>query len=268
MNKLNKYLHILILFLGYSFLYVPLINLIIFSFNDASIVTSWTGFSFRWYICLYQDKELLQSAKLSLEIAILSATAAVIIGTWASYVLIHVGRFRGFQLYLAMLNAPLVIPDVVLGIALLLMFIEIRNCIGWPFENGFFTIWIGHIILCIAFVSVIVQARVHELDSSLEEAALDLGAKPLKVFFNITLPLIYPALLSAWLLSFTLSLDDVVVASFLSGPGATTLPMTIFSRVRLGLRPEINALATIFIFLVAICVILASQFNFKFFKIK
>lgn len=168
------------------------------------------------------------------------------------------GRFRGFSLYIGMLSAPLVIPEVVIGISLLLMFVEVRTAIGWP-ENGIFTIWVGHTTFCMAFVAVIIQSRVRDLDRSLEEAALDLGATPLKVFFAITLPLIAPALASAWLLSFTLSLDDVILSSFLSGPGYTTLPIEVFSRVRLGLKPEVNALAAIFILIVGVCVVVANR---------
>ena len=196
---------------------------------------------------------------LSFRIAALTATAAVILGTWAGYVLARMGRFRGFTLYVGMLSAPLVIPEVVLGISLLLMFVELRGHLGWPAENGMFTIWVGHVTLCMAFVAVVIQTRIRDLDRSLEEAALDLGATPLVVFFKITLPLIAPALASAWLLSFTLSLDDVVLASFLSGPSSSTLPMEVFSRVRLGLKPEINALATLFILAVGTCVILANR---------
>lgn len=251
----NKLMRGLVLGLGYCFLYVPILSLMAFSFNDSPLVTSWSGFSFRWYTALFNDSALLSAAWLSFKIAALTATAAVIIGTWAGYVLARMGRFRGFTLYLGMLSAPLVIPEVVLGISLLLMFVEMRGLLGWPTENGAFTIWVGHVTLCMAYVAVVIQARIRDLDRSLEEAALDLGATPLTVFFRITLPLIAPALIAAWLLSFTLSLDDVVLASFLSGPGSTTLPMEVFSRVRLGLKPEVNALATLFILAVGTGVI-------------
>ena len=187
----------------------------------------------------------------------------MVVGTWAGYVLARMGRFRGFSLYIGMVSAPLVIPEVVLGISLLLMFVEISSLIGWPDGNGVFTIWVGHVTLCMAYVAVIIQSRIRDLDRSLEEAALDLGASPLKVFFVITLPLIFPALMAAWLLAFTLSLDDVVIASFLSGPGYTTLPLEVFSRVRLGLKPEINALATIFIVAVGLVVILANRMQWR-----
>ncbi|CAP42290.1 ABC transporter permease subunit [Bordetella petrii] len=249
--------------LGYFFLYAPIISLMVFSFNDSPLVTSWSGFSLRWYGSLLNDDALLSAAWLSFKIAALTATAAVVIGTWAGYVLGRMGRFRGFALYVGMLSAPLVIPEVVLGISLLLMFVEMRGTLGWPAENGTFTIWVGHVTLCMAFVAVVIQARIRDLDRSLEEAALDLGAAPLTVFFRITLPLIAPALVSAWLLSFTLSLDDVVLASFLSGPGSTTLPMEVFSRVRLGLKPEVNALATLFILAVGTCVILVNRLQWR-----
>lgn len=261
--KGNPVLRFVVLVVGYAFLYVPIACLMAFSFNDSSLMTSWTGFSLRWYVELFQDTALLQAARLSLLIAALTATTAVFIGTWAGYVLARMGRFRGFGLYIGMLSAPLVMPEVVLGISLLLMFVEMSKLFGWPDGNGVFTIWVGHVTLCMAYVAVIIQSRVRDLDRSLEEAALDLGASPLKVFFLITVPLISPALLASWLLAFTLSLDDVVVASFLSGPGYTTLPLEVFSRVRLGLKPEINALATLFMLVVGIVVVAANRMQVR-----
>ncbi len=261
MKQENIWLKWLSLGAGLLFLYIPIFSLIVFSFNDSALANSWSGFSLRWYHSLLEDRTLLSAAWLSLRIAFLTATAAVVIGTWAGYVLARKGPFRGFGLYIGMLNAPLVIPDVILGISLLLMIIEIRNLTGFPASNGVFTIWLGHVTLCVAYVSVVIQSRVRELDRSLEEAALDLGAPPLRVFFTITLPLIAPALVSAWLLSFTLSLDDVVIASFLNGPGYTTLPIEVFSRVRLGIKPEVNALATLMIVLVGTFVIVANYFQ-------
>jgi putrescine transport system permease protein len=255
----NKSMRTLALGLGYFFLYVPILSLMVFSFNDSPVVTSWTGFSLRWYSALFADDALLRAAWLSFQIAAFTATAATIIGTWAGYVLARMGRFPGFSLYLGMVSAPLVIPEVVLGLSLLLMFVEMDKLFGWPGERGMFTIWVGHVLMCTAYVAVIIQSRIRDLDRSLEEAALDLGAPPLKVFFLITLPLIAPALGAAWLLSFTLSLDDVVIASFLSGPGFTPLSPEIFSRVRLGLKPEVNALATLFILAVGVCVIVAHR---------
>ncbi|HLU14286.1 MAG TPA: ABC transporter permease subunit [Burkholderiaceae bacterium] len=263
MTAPNPFLRALVLLLGYGFLYVPILTLMVFSFNDSAMMTSWTGFSFRWYVELFHDDALLSAARLSFLIAGMTATAAVIIGTWAGYVLARMQRFRGFYLYMGLLSAPLVIPEVVLGISLLLMFVELGTVFGWPGGNGIFTIWVGHVTLCVAYVAIIVQSRIRDLDRSLEEAALDLGASPLKVFFTITVPLISPALLAAWLLAFTLSLDDVVIAAFLSGPGYTTLPLEVFSRVRLGLKPEINALATLFILVVGIFVIVANRMHWR-----
>lgn len=263
MHKSNKWFKWLALGLGFAFLYIPIISLVVFSFNDSALASSWSGFSFRWYRSLLDDQALLSAAWLSFKIAVMSATMAVIVGTWAGYVLARKGPFRGFALYIGMLNAPLVIPDVILGISLLLMIIEIRNLVGFPEANGSFTIWLGHVTLCVAYVSVVVSSRVRELDRSLEEAALDLGATPVRVFFSVTLPLIAPALVSAWLLAFTLSLDDVVIASFLNGPGFTTLPIEVFSRVRLGIKPEVNALATIFIVVVGVIVIVANRIQLK-----
>jgi len=259
----NKTLRCLALGVGFGFLYLPLCSLIVFSFNASSMVNTWSGFSLRWYQALFADSALLSAAWLSLRIAVLTASAAVVVGTWAGYVLARMRRFKGFSLYVGMLSAPLVIPEVVLGISLLLMFVEMDKVFGWPGERGLFTIWIGHTVMCTAYVAVIIQSRVRDLDRSLEEAALDLGASPFKVFFLITLPLILPALGTAWLLSFTLSLDDVVVASFLSGPGYTPLSPEIFARVRLGLKPEVNALATLFILAVGLCVVAAHRIQRK-----
>lgn len=259
MTKQSVFFKWFFLGIGFLFLYIPILSLIVFSFNDSALASSWSGFSLRWYKSLFEDQALLSAAWLSLKIAVLTATAAVFIGTWAGYVLVRKGSFKGIGLYIGMLNAPLVIPDVILGISLLLMIVELRNITGFPAGNGIFTIWLGHVTLCVAYVSVVIASRVRELDRSLEEAALDLGATPLKVFFSITLPLIAPALVAAWLLAFTLSLDDVVIASFLNGPGFTTLPIEVFSRVRLGIKPEVNALATLFIVLVGVFVIIANR---------
>ena len=240
---------------GFFFLYVPIVTLIVFSFNSSPIMTSWSGFSLRWYESLFRDQALLNAAWLSFQVAVMTATAASILGTWAAYVLARKGSFRGFSLFVGLISAPLVIPEVVLGISLLLLFVELDSMFGWPGGRGMFTIWVGHTTFCMAFVTVVVQSRIRDLDVSLEEAALDLGATPIKVFFTVTLPMIAPAVIAAWLLAFTLSLDDVVIASFLSGPGATLLSPEIFARVRLGLRPEVNALATIFVVVVAFVVV-------------
>jgi putrescine transport system permease protein len=252
-----------VLVLGYLFLYIPILTLMVFSFNDSSMMTSWSGFSFRWYVALANDKSLLHAASLSFQVALMTATASAALGTWAGYIVARKPMFKGFGLYVGLLTAPLVIPEVVLGISLLLLFVEMGSVLGWPGERGLFTIWVGHTMLCTAFVTVIVQSRIRDLDRAYEEAALDLGAKPLSVFFKITLPLILPAMISGWLLAFTLSLDDVVIASFLSGPGSTLLSPEIFSRVRLGLKPEVNALATIFVVIVGVFVLVVNRLQRK-----
>ena len=260
MIKPSRSLQFTSLGIGFLFLYIPIISLIVYSFNESQLVTVWTEFSLRWYKALWQDEELINAAWLSLRIALLTACASVVIGTWAGFVLARMGRFRGFTLYTGMINAPLVIPEVIQGISLLLLFVEMAKVFGWPAGRGIFTIWIGHVMLCISYVAIIVESRVRELNPSLEEAALDLGATPLRVFFSITLPLISQALVAGWLLSFTLSIDDLVLSAFLSGPGSTTLPLVVFSRVRLGLNPEMNALATLFIAFVTVGVVAANYF--------
>ncbi|WP_027793753.1 ABC transporter permease subunit [Paraburkholderia acidipaludis] len=258
--KPNRVLQFIALGLGFAFLYIPIVSLVVYSFNESQLVTVWTRFSTKWYQALATDDELINAAWLSLKIGLMTAFASVVIGTWAGYVLARMGRFRGFTLYTGMINAPLVIPEVIQGISLLLLFVEMGKLLGWPAGRGVFTIWIGHVMLCISYVAIIVQSRVKDLNPSLEEAALDLGATPLKVFFAITLPLISQALAAGWLLSFTLSIDDLVLSAFLSGPGSTTLPLVVFSRVRLGLNPEMNALATLFIAVVTVGVILGNYF--------
>ena len=258
--KPNRVLQFIALGLGFAFLYIPILSLIVYSFNESQLVTVWTRFSTRWYQALLTDDELITAAWLSLRIALMTAFASVFIGTWAGFVLARMGRFRGFTLFSGMISAPLVIPEVIQGISLLLLFVEMGKLIGWPAGRGVFTIWIGHVMLCISYVAIIVQSRVRELNPSLEEAALDLGATPFKVFFQITLPLISQALAAGWLLSFTLSIDDLVLSAFLSGPGSTTLPLVVFSRVRLGLNPEMNALATLFIAVVTVGVIAGNHF--------
>ncbi|HDR8859636.1 TPA: ABC transporter permease subunit [Burkholderia territorii] len=259
MTRANRLWSGCVLGAGFLFLYVPIASLVVYSFNASKLVTVWSGFSLRWYVALLHDGELLTAAWLSLKIALLTATASVAIGTWAGFVLARFGRFKGFTLYAAMINAPLVIPEVIQGISLLLLFVAMQQTFGWPAGRGWLTIWIGHVMLCLSFVAVIVQSRVKELDRSIEEAALDLGARPLKVFFVITLPLIAQALVSGWLLAFTVSIDDVILSTFLSGPGSTTLPLVVFSRVRLGLNPEMNALATVFITVVTIGVVVVNR---------
>ncbi|MEX4002082.1 ABC transporter permease subunit [Paraburkholderia sp. EG285A] len=259
MIRPNRTLSTSVLTLGFLFLYVPIISLVVYSFNASKLVTVWGGFSVKWYGSIIQDDEMLGAAWLSLKIALMTASASVVVGTWAGFVLARMGRFRGYTLYAGMISAPLVIPEVIQGISLLLLFVAMQQMFGWPGGRGLLTIWIGHVMLCLSFVAVIVQSRVKELDRSLEEAALDLGARPLKVFCVITLPLIAQALVSGWLLSFTVSMDDVILSAFLSGPGSTTLPLVVFSRVRLGLNPEMNALATMFITVVTIGVVTVNR---------
>ena len=240
---------------GYAFLYIPIIILMIYSFNESQLVTVWSTFSTKWYGELFRDPKLLAAAWVSLRIAFFTATAAVCLATMAGLVITRFRRFRGHTFFSALLTAPLVMPEVITGLSLLLLFVSMQQFIGFPAGRGMFTIWIAHVTFTTAYVTVIVVARLRELDQSIEDAALDLGATPLKVFFVITLPIIAPALISGWLLAFTLSIDDLVIASFTSGPGASTLPMEIYSSVRLGVSPKINALATLIVSLVSIIVI-------------
>ncbi len=237
--------------LGFVFLYAPILSLIVFSFNESQLVTVWGGFSTKWYSALVEDPQILGSAWISLQVATISATFAVMFGTLAAYVLMRFRRFRTRAVLSVMITAPLVMPEVITGLSLLLLFVSMEQLIGWPAGRGMTTIIIAHITFSMAFVAVVVQSRLSSLDMSLEEAAMDLGARPVRVFFDVTIPVIAPALVAGWLLAFTLSLDDLVVASFVTGPGASTLPMVIFSKVRLGLSPEVNALATIIIAIVA-----------------
>lgn len=249
---LCKSLKSLILFVVFAFLYIPMIMLVVYSFNSSRLVTVWAEFSTKWYFELIHNEALLKAVGLSLFIASAAATLATFFGTLASYVIIRFRRFKGSNLFSFMTTAPLVMPDVITGLALLLLFVSMGQLLGWPQDRGAITIWMAHVTFCTAYVTVVVSARLRELDKSIEEAALDLGANPLKVFFIITLPMIAPALVSGWLLAFTLSLDDLVIASFVAGPGATTLPMLIFSKVRLGVDPQINALATIILLIVGV----------------
>jgi putrescine transport system permease protein len=243
---------------GFVFLYAPIVSLIVFSFNESKLVTVWGGFSTKWYAALLQNEQILGAAWISLQVAVVAATLAVILGTLAATVLVRFGRFRGRALLTGMSTAPLVMPEVITGLSLLLLFVAMEQLIGWPAGRGKTTIIIAHVTFCMAYVTVVVQSRLAGMDESLEEAAMDLGARPVRVFFDVTLPVIAPALVAGWLLAFTLSLDDLVVASFVTGPGASTLPMVIFSKVRLGVSPDVNALATIIIAIVALGVGIAS----------
>ena len=237
--------------LGFAFLYLPIASLIAYSFNASKLVTVWGGFSAKWYGELLRDDQILRAAWLSLRIAVMNATIAVALGTLAGLALARMGRFRGRVLFTGMTSAPLVMPEVITGLSLLLLFVALEDLIGWPGRRGVTTITIAHITFSLAYVAVVIQAQLASTDESIEEAAQDLGARPAKVFCVITLPLISPALVSGWLLAFTLSLDDLIIASFVSGPGSSTLPMVVFSKVRLGVSPEINALATLFVLVVA-----------------
>ncbi|CAO3410425.1 ABC transporter permease subunit [Azospirillum largimobile] len=246
------------LLFGYAFLYVPIALLIVYSFNESRLVTVWSGFSTKWYAELIRNDTLLDAALLSFQVAAVSATLAVLLGTCAGLALVRFGRFRGRTLFGGMITAPLVMPEVITGLSLLLLFVAMEQWLGWPDGRGVTTITIAHTTFTMAYVAVVIQSRLAGMDGSLEEAAMDLGARPAKVFFVITLPLIAPALVAGWLLAFTLSLDDVVVASFVSGPGSTTLPMVIFSSVKFGISPQINALATLMVLVVATGIFVAS----------
>ena len=261
-NKRSRFLSIMLIS-GLTFLYVPMILLVIYSFNYSKLVPVWGGWSTRWYYVLFESQDVWDAVSLSLKIALINATVATILGTLAGLAMVRFGRFRGRTLFGGMLVAPLVMPEVITGLSLLVFFISFKQLIGWPAERGFTTITIAHITFSLAYVAVIIQARLTGMGQSLEEAAADLGAKPFKVLTAITLPRLAPGMVSGWLLAFTLSLDDLVIASFVTGPGANTLPILIFSRIRLGLRPDINALATIIILFVAVCVAIAALIMFR-----
>jgi putrescine transport system permease protein len=242
---------------GFAFLYIPILSMMVFSFNESRLVTVWAGFSTKWYVELIQNDQIINAAKLSLKIAAINATGAVILGTLAGLALTRFRRFKGRTLMTGMTTAPLVMPEVITGLSLLMLFVAMEQIFGWPAGRGVTTITIAHMTFSMAYVTVVIQSRLSTLDESLEEAALDLGARPAKVFFLITLPIIFPAILAGWLLAFTLSWDDLVITSFVSGPGSSTLPLVIFSKVRLGVSPDINALATIMVSLVAVGIVTA-----------
>ncbi len=241
----------------FVFLYLPILTLIVFSFNASPMVTNWGGLSLRWYAALAEDREIIDGFKLSLRVAFSTGCSSVILGTLAALTLHRFKRFPGRTLFAGMVNSPLVMPEVIIGLSLLLMLVSVQRMFGFP-ERGFATIWLGHTLLGMAYATVIVLSRLQEMSPSLEEAAQDLGARPLQVFFLITLPLISQAIASAWLLTFTLSLDDVVISAFLNGPGSTTMPITIFSRARLGLSPSVNTVATLTVAVVSVGVFAAS----------
>ncbi|MEO5934952.1 MAG: ABC transporter permease subunit [Duganella sp.] len=245
--------------MGYLFLYLPIVVLVVFSFNSSRQDMVWTGFSLQWYAALMNDTEIISGLGLSLRIALMTACASVVLGTFAAFVLDRYHRFTGRTLFAGMVSAPLVMPEVIIGLSLLLMLVSVQKVFGFP-ERGMLTIWIGHTLLGMAYAAVVVQSRLQEMSKSLEEAAMDLGCRPYQVFFLVTLPNIKQALGSAWLLTFTLSLDDVVLSAFLSGPGSSTMPIVIFSRARLGLDPRVNAVAALTILVVSIGVIASSLY--------
>jgi len=248
---------------GFAFLYVPILSMIFFSFNYSKLVTVWDAArspTLRWYGLLFQNDQIMGAAWLSIKIATLNACISVVLGTLAGLVLARFGRFRGRTLLAAMTTAPLVMPEVITGLAMLLLFVAMEQLIGWPAGRGVTTITIAHVTFSMAYVTVVIQSRLANFDDSLEEAAMDLGARPAKVFWRITLPLIMPAIVSGWLLAFTLSWDDVVISQFVAGPSSTTLPMVIFSKVRLGVSPDVNALATLMVLIVATGVVCSALF--------
>ncbi len=251
----------LMLVLGLLFIYLPMLILVIYSFNASKLVTVWGGWSIKWYVGLLDNTQLMGSVVRSLEIACYTAVAAVALGTLAAFVLTRITHFKGRTLFGGLVTAPLVMPEVITGLSLLLLFVAMAQMIGWPQERGIVTIWIAHTTFCAAYVAVVVSARLRELDLSIEEAAMDLGARPWKVFFLITIPMIAPSLAAGGMMSFALSLDDLVLASFVSGPGSTTLPMEVFSAVRLGVKPEINAVASLILLAVSIVTFLVWFFS-------
>jgi len=255
MNRHLSFFNWSSILLGFAFLYVPILLLVIFSFNESRLVTVWAGFSTKWYGSLMQNQGILDAAWVTLKVGLVSSTVATMLGTMAGVAMSRYGAFRGRTLFNGMIYAPLVMPEVITGLSLLLMFVALSV------DRGAGTITLAHITFSMCYVAVVVQSRLSNFDRSIEEAAMDLGCPPTKTFFQITLPVIFPAVAAGWLLSFTLSLDDLVIASFTSGPGATTLPMKIYSQVRLGVTPEINAVSTILVGLVAVGVIIASLVN-------
>ncbi len=242
---------------GFAFFYIPILSMIVYSFNGSRLVTVWGGFSTKWYASLFSNRQVLNAAVLSIEIALLSATFATILGTMAGVALARFKRFRGRTLFSGLVTAPLVMPEVITGIASLMLFILMAEYIGWPATRGFTTVTLAHITFCMVFVTTIVHSRLVEADEAIEEAAMDLGSRPWQVMKDITLPVISPAILSGWLLAFTISLDDVVITNFTTGPGTTTLPILIWSKVKLGVTPDINALATITVVIVGLGVFVA-----------
>jgi len=254
-DRMPRLLFVVLAF-GYAFLYVPIFTLIVYSFNESRLVTVWSGFSLKWWGELLRNETMLDAALLSLQIALVNACVATVLGTMAGFALARYPRFAGRTVFSGLIAAPLVMPEVIMGIATLLLFVALDQLLGWP-ERGFTTIAIAHITFSLTFVAVVVQSRLADFDRSVEEAAMDLGARPFTVFRTVTLPLIAPALVSGWLLAFTLSMDDLILTQFVAGPQSQTLPMLIYSSVRLGVSPQVNVLATILVTVVAIAIVLA-----------
>lgn len=246
-----------VLAFGFAFLYVPILSMIVYSFNASRLATVWGGFSTKWYAALFRNDQVIDALLLSLKIALVSATIATILGTMAGIALVRMTKFRGRTLFSGMVTAPLVMPEVITGVSMLIFFLLLGKWIGWPEQRGFTTITLAHITFSMVFVTTVVQARLVQFDRAIEEAAMDLGSRPWQVLFDITLPVISPAILSGWLLAFTISLDDVVITTFTTGPGSTTLPLLIWSKVKLGVTPDINALATLMVLAVGAGVIVA-----------
>jgi putrescine transport system permease protein len=263
MSKFGKFCAVTFLVFVFLFFYIPILSVVVYSFNESPVTSEWTSFSTQWYGKLLEDTEILDSTRTSLILAVATACSSVFIGAWIGYVLATYRRFAGSTLFSAMVNAPLVLPEVISGISLLLLFVSLEQATGWPHGRGVITMWIGHTMLCISYVAITIQARLGSMDKSLTEAARDLGAPPLRVFFDITLPLIVPSLVAGWVLSLTISLDDVIMSAFLSGPETNTLPLVLLSRMRLGLNPETNAIGTLIIAVVCFAVAANSYFMMK-----
>ncbi|MFZ1471244.1 MAG: ABC transporter permease subunit [Paracoccaceae bacterium] len=242
---------------GFAFFYIPILSMIVYSFNESRLATVWGGFSTKWYVSLFSNRQVMSALVLSLKIALISATVATILGTMAGIALVRFRRFRGRLLFSGLVTAPLIMPEVITGISSLMFFIMLAEWIGWPGQRGFTTVTLAHITFSMVFVTTVVQARMVQADRAIEEAAMDLGSRPWQVLFDVTLPVIFPAIMSGWLLAFTISLDDVVITSFTTGPGSTTLPLLIWSKVKLGVTPDINALATLMVAVVGLGVVLA-----------
>jgi putrescine transport system permease protein len=256
MNRKPVFLITMLAF-GFAFFYIPILSMIVYSFNESRLATVWGGFSTKWYVSLWSNKQVMAALWLSLKIAFISASIATILGTMAGIALARFTRFRGRVLFSGLVTAPLIMPEVITGISSLMFFIMLAEWVGWPAQRGFTTITLAHITFSMVFVTTVVQARMVQADRAIEEAAMDLGSRPWQVLFDVTLPVIFPAVLSGWLLAFTISLDDVVITSFTTGPGATTLPLLIWSKVKLGVTPDINALATLMVLVVGTGVLLA-----------